>query len=252
MRRALVLSGGGSFGFAQMGALKAFEENDIRFQAVSGCSAGALVGLFYAGGFRPEETLEITKAININRIIKFAWSRKGLFSLKHAERVLRDYFPMDSFTALEKTLIVNATDLSSGQTRFFHTRGPMIRPVLASCAIPLLFKPVPIHGALYYDGGISNNFPVAGLQDHYDEIIGINVLHINKRFHFNETNLKGLMHRVASIIAQSNSAKDFCQCDYLLEPKGLESYSPLDTSAACELFQLGYHAGISFLKENNL
>ncbi|MBR3790856.1 MAG: patatin-like phospholipase family protein, partial [Clostridia bacterium] len=40
----LVLSGGGTRGFAHLGAIKAFEEYGLKFDFVSGTSAGSLVG----------------------------------------------------------------------------------------------------------------------------------------------------------------------------------------------------------------
>lgn len=42
MRRALVLSGGGSRGAYEIGAWQAFSELGVRFQAVYGTSAGAI------------------------------------------------------------------------------------------------------------------------------------------------------------------------------------------------------------------
>lgn len=47
---ALCLSGGGTRGFAYMGAFKAFEDNNIHFDAVAGASAGSLFGALYASG----------------------------------------------------------------------------------------------------------------------------------------------------------------------------------------------------------
>ncbi|NLA50010.1 MAG: hypothetical protein GX876_11185, partial [Bacteroidales bacterium] len=55
----LVLSGGGTRGFAHLGVLKALNEADIYPDVVSGTSAGALAGLMYCDGISPSETLKI-------------------------------------------------------------------------------------------------------------------------------------------------------------------------------------------------
>lgn len=55
---ALVLSGGGSRGAYQMGAIKAFNEMNIKFDIVTGTSVGALNGAIYVQG-------DITTAYNL-------------------------------------------------------------------------------------------------------------------------------------------------------------------------------------------
>lgn len=60
----LVLSGGGARGFAHLGVLKAFEEHKIKPDAISGTSAGALIGAFYAAGYTADEILSIAKEVN--------------------------------------------------------------------------------------------------------------------------------------------------------------------------------------------
>ena len=46
----LALGSGGAKGFAELGALKAFEENGVRFDMVAGASIGSIIGAFYADG----------------------------------------------------------------------------------------------------------------------------------------------------------------------------------------------------------
>ncbi|MFT4667761.1 MAG: putative acylesterase/phospholipase RssA [Polaribacter sp.] len=54
----LVLSGGGVNGIAHIGVIKALEEYGIRPSVISGASAGAIVGAFYAAGYSTDEILE--------------------------------------------------------------------------------------------------------------------------------------------------------------------------------------------------
>ena len=55
----LVLSGGGARGFAHIGILIGLAELGITPIAISGTSAGSLIGVFLADGFHPTEIKEI-------------------------------------------------------------------------------------------------------------------------------------------------------------------------------------------------
>ena len=55
----LVLSGGGTRGFAHIGALKALNEAGIYPDIISGVSAGAIAGSLYADGNKPDEIMKI-------------------------------------------------------------------------------------------------------------------------------------------------------------------------------------------------
>ena len=49
----IALSGGGIRGIAHAGALKAFEDNNIKIDVIGGTSSGALVATLYALGYSP-------------------------------------------------------------------------------------------------------------------------------------------------------------------------------------------------------
>ena len=52
------LSGGFIKGFAHLGVMQALLEHDIRPDIISGVSAGALAGVFYADGNEPHKVLD--------------------------------------------------------------------------------------------------------------------------------------------------------------------------------------------------
>ena len=52
---ALVLSGGGAKGFAEIPFLEAIEREGIKVDMVLGTSMGALIGSLYASGYTPKE-----------------------------------------------------------------------------------------------------------------------------------------------------------------------------------------------------
>ena len=57
----VVLSGGGAFGYAHVGALQAIEEAGYKPQIISGTSMGALIGVLYAAGYSPEQIMQFAK-----------------------------------------------------------------------------------------------------------------------------------------------------------------------------------------------
>jgi NTE family protein len=61
----LVLSGGGARGIAHLGILKALEEFGIKPSIISGTSAGAIAGAFYAGGYSLQETKKIVETSEV-------------------------------------------------------------------------------------------------------------------------------------------------------------------------------------------
>ena len=66
VKLGLALGGGGARGFAHLGAIKAFEENGIKFDYIAGTSVGSLVGALYANGLNSDEIINIGKNIAIN------------------------------------------------------------------------------------------------------------------------------------------------------------------------------------------
>jgi NTE family protein len=63
------------------------------------------------------------------------------------------------FEDAQVPLGVIATVLESGDQKIF-TSGEILRPLLASAAMPGIFPPVEIDGELFTDGGVANNVPV--------------------------------------------------------------------------------------------
>lgn len=88
MNLGLCLSGGGIKGIAHVGAIKALEEEKVKFNYVSGTSSGSIIATLYACGFTTDEMYEIftkyAKSIryidfeNIKRFFKNIFTGKGI------------------------------------------------------------------------------------------------------------------------------------------------------------------------------
>ena len=61
MKKALCFSGGGIKAFAHIGALKALEEKNFKFDMVAGTSSGSIIAVLYALGFTSDEMYKTLK-----------------------------------------------------------------------------------------------------------------------------------------------------------------------------------------------
>ena len=64
LKLGIALGSGGAKGMAHLGALKAFEEEGIRFSFVTGTSIGSIVGALYAKGYSVADMIEIIEGLN--------------------------------------------------------------------------------------------------------------------------------------------------------------------------------------------
>lgn len=167
----LVLSGGGSLGAAQVGALRAIYRAGFRPAAIVGTSVGAINGAFLALHAEPQfEVLreawlslgarEIFTRNPFRLVRNFLTLRSCLFDSGRLRALLQTYLPVDDFAALRVPFYATATNLTQGEKAVFHT-GPLHRAVLASAAIPAVFCPVEIDGQLYVDGGVVASLDLA-------------------------------------------------------------------------------------------
>ena len=121
----LALSGGGARGAAHLGLLKALDELNVKVSAISGVSAGAVIGALYAAGNAPEYILQELKQQSYFGITDVAWLRNGLFTMASLRKKLKEMIPQDDFEQLHIPLYVLATDISMGTSVTF-SQGPLL------------------------------------------------------------------------------------------------------------------------------
>ncbi len=238
----LVLSGGGVRGMAHIGLIRAMEELGISAQMVSGSSVGALVGALYANGNSVSDMLSFFKETPLFKYNFLTILKPGFIDTDRYFEIFKGYFPQDTFSSLEKDLYVVATDLQKGEQHFF-SEGELIRPLLASAALPPVFSPVELNAKLYADGGIMNNFPLEPIQDSTDYVIAV-VGELNKNALKNSIQLTG---RVTSLMIYAINKKKLQSCDLLLEYKELEKIGVLDRTGIEKAYITGYDMAMATL-----
>lgn len=233
----IVLSGGGTRGFAHLGVLKALNEKGISPDIISGTSAGAIVGGLIASGKTPEDILKIFKDKKITDYTKIHIPVSGFLGFDKLKKILKEDIKADNLEELGIPLYVAVGNLSKGRAEYLN-KGSISKIILASASVPILFSPVEINDNLYVDGGIFDNIPVKPLVGKCKKIISVNVLPIEKSPKIN--NLIGIAARTFQLSINSNLRYVKNKSNYYIQPEELTNYYMWDTKNTEKLFELGY------------
>lgn len=192
MKTGLCLAGGGVKGAAHIGAIKAFEEKNIKFDYIAGTSSGSIVAALYASGFTAEEMLKIFKKyckkikyvdfINIVKLIfGLIFTRKikidGLNSGKQIEKLINKVCNkrgIYTIRDIKMPLAIPSVNICNGEVICFtsceNRKEPLEntifindieigKAVRASCSYPVVFSPCNYKNIKLIDGGIRENVP---------------------------------------------------------------------------------------------
>ncbi len=193
-RIALALSGGGARGVAHAGVLQRLDETGLPVDAISGTSAGSLVGALYACGYSGAQIEALFRRVDFGRAFLDPLARSPgqsldeqelengtVFSLQvergypifamalrsgvTVQRTLEGflargaYFSGGDYDRLRVPFRAVATNLETGRGAWF-ARGDLVESLRASMALPGAFRPVVIEGQQYVDGALEENIPV--------------------------------------------------------------------------------------------
>jgi len=244
---AMVLSGGGARGAIHLGVLKAFDENGIKIDAISGSSIGAIIGALYCAGINPLEIKSIMKSKKFASVFHLSWNKKGLLTMTRLRKTLSQFIPINDFESLNIPFYCCISNLDSGEFEIVDS-GDLGLAVSASASIPILFEPVEINGNYYVDGGLFNNLPVDPLMEKYKNIVGV---HVNNYKQTSANNLRAVAERVFTLVSKQNVDPKLKHCDFVIEPELEQSYRVFDFRHTHELFEIGYAEGLKFIKKYN-
>lgn len=163
MARRIVytLSGGAAFGYAHVGVLKFFEEQEIRPSAVVGTSMGAIVGALYAYGYDASQIEDIASQVRSRELVRLffpSFPRGGIIDTNGIRDFLRSLIGDVRIEDLPIPYRSVAVDILSGEEIVFD-QGPLIDAVMPSMTIPGIFRPYRLFDRYLVDGGLLNNLP---------------------------------------------------------------------------------------------
>ena len=237
------LSGGFIKGFAHLGVIQALLEHDIKPDIISGVSAGALAGVFYADGNEPYRVLDYFSGHKFQDLTKLVIPKVGLFALGEFIDFLKSNLKAQK---LELPLIITATDLDHGRSMHFH-KGNIAERVAASCCMPVLFTPVKIGNTHYVDGGLLMNLPVSTIRNECEKVVAVNVSPLMAEKY--KMNIVSIAMRSYHFMFRANTFPERDNCDLLIEPYNLEGYSNTELEKAEEIFEQGYNTASEVLDQ---
>lgn len=239
MELALVLSGGGAKGAFHLGALKFFEEENIKISAYSGTSIGSIISCSHASGVKAADILEIFKSKEIKKVIKFNYFKKALMKIDATQNIVKDLFPIQNIEDIKKPVFINAYDIKNKQMHYF-SKGNIIDLCTASSALVPFFKPIKYHGMTLIDGGLIDNIPVKPFINQDYKILSIDVMpRYKKTDKINLNPIKFIKKRIFKEL-HKNLNYSISHSDYYLTHLTLKQFRVLSFKNLDECYNLGY------------
>lgn len=242
----LALGGGAALGAAHIGVLRAFDELGLQISCISGNSIGAFAAALYAFGIDWKEQEVLSKDMKWLEVSNISISKYGLLANKKIGQKIIKAIGDEEFKNAKIPLAIVASNLNTG-AKIILKEGKVAAAVMASTAIPGVFKPVEIYGKLLVDGGIVENVPVSLLREMGAELtIGINLN--GKRKYKKPENLFSVLINSYYTLIDNLSKVNTSKADLVIEPD-LSEYSLIDTRNTKKLIELGYQEAKKALKE---
>ncbi len=166
----LVLSGGAIKGVAHLPLLEYLEERSIPIAAISGSSAGAVVGVMYASGMKPKDILNFFVE---HPLFRYSWIRPGKGGIFNTLKYTSHFegYIKPTFEELKIPVHICSTNLSKAKPVYF-SEGEIMNKMVASCAVPGIYSSVEIDNDIYADGGVMDNYPIAPFEETTLPIVG--------------------------------------------------------------------------------
>ena len=172
MTTAFVLGGGGVWGAAEVGMIRALTESSIEPDLILGTSIGALNGAVMADypGFEGVEKLvsfwkraastDLFESGLLARAKRVASLKAAIHETYEMRRIIEEAIhPETMFEDLPIPFQCVAASVEKFAEHWFDS-GPVVDALLASAAVPALFPPVEIDGEHFYDGGLVDSVPL--------------------------------------------------------------------------------------------
>lgn len=240
------LSGGGARGSAHIGVLAALNELGIYPSHVSGASAGAFIGALYAAGLTPDEILAEAKTQSFLKIFRIRRISKGFTETTYLKEVLTKYLGDKTFEELKLPFYVSVTNIDTGLNEL-KDRGPVIPAVIASCAIPIVFKANTIGEYSYVDGGLTNNLPIEPLMERCNCVIGVGIC--PHKYEKKVTGMTDIGLRSFQLAVWNTMEVQMGKCTLAIDVDGVDEYGIFEFDKSKELYNLGYKAVMSMTSE---
>lgn len=220
----IALGGGGSRCFAHLGVFDELIKNNIPINQIVASSSGSIIGILIANGVKINDIKKEFYKLS-TRLKWFIPTGFFIFSQKVIRDILNKLLTNKEIEKSKIPITIVGTNLNNGNEVLFD-RGDIIRAVCASCAHPLIYRPIRFENQYIADGGILDCIPADVCRDKIgkNNIVLSSSLdgHLDRNirrfgnFHFLFRSAYIPLLHFRKIIAQQNS-------DIILEPlKGVK------------------------------
>ena len=154
----IALGSGGALALAQIGVLQVLEREGVSLDMIAGTSMGAIIGSFYAAGYKAKEIQKMFQEFKSKSkaygLFDIGLSKRAFVKGKNIRKFLKKYLGDLKFEETKIPLRVIACDIQTRQEHIIST-GKVVDAVMASIAIPGIIEPfVTKEGKVLVDGGI--------------------------------------------------------------------------------------------------
>ena len=267
-------------GAAHIGALKAMEEENIKYDYISGASSGSIVAALAAMGYSADEIYKLFKkqcrkinGVELKNVLKLIWGLivynqiiiEGLNSGEKIEKIVNEAGEQKgiyNISQIKSNLLIPSVDLNDGGLYMFSSmlqRGAYSdeikyindisigKAVRASCSYPGVFSPCKFEDKELIDGGIRENLPWKETKRNGADIVFC-VKFENEKKEKCRKNIIDNISKSIDILCHELSNYEIEGIDYLLTLK-TKNISLLDYSKIDELYELGYVQAKKYLKD---
>lgn len=275
----LVLSGGGTKGFAHLGVIETLELNGVQIVGIVGTSMGALMGALRASGYSAQDMHRILRELDLPSLLSentgpmfvftgndlraktstipaLTWKKqngnkgpKGLLTgdklYEYFSQLMRHVSETD-FYHLPIPYAAVATDIKTGK-KVVLKNGNLASAMRASMSIPVLFEPWVIDGHVLVDGGVVSNLPVYTAKELFPGI-PIVAVDISEGMSEGVDSYLDVMNQALTILMRQNTDEEGRAADILLKPK-ISGLGMLDTTDPEKIIALGAEAAMVKIDE---
>ncbi len=238
--KGLCLGAGGVKGFVHLGVLTYLQEQDIKFDMVSGSSVGSIVGGLYALGFTPRDMVKEIIKLGFDDPAKLLYYR---FNDKSISTILNQITGGANFNQTDIPLGIVAVDMYSGKQKVFN-QGNIADAMTASSAIPPYLRPYKIDDITFVDGAFLNSVPADVVKDMgAEKILSVNLSYGRPFNYGNKQNLDKFYPKNNVPIAEITE-QCYKYSTVIIEPD-LREYKSFSFTEFNTLFDIGYNSAVA-------
>ena len=243
----LALGGGGARGVAHIGVLQELHKAKIKFDIISGTSAGSIIGAMYAATLDPFwienqfrkfiksklfSTLhfksfkknsnpnsifdQITKKVADHYVLMMGLNRTSIVSKDRLKKAISYLIPCENFHELKIPLKVISTDINSGND-IITTSGDLVEAIVQSSSIPGFVEPTKNKDKIIVDGGVGMPIPITALKSDCKFILAVDISNYDIK-PLKNINIMKIMKRSETITSLRLKSILSKNADFLIRP----------------------------------